>query len=66
MGRIDKYQEFYKPKMDRFLLAMLGSDELVEKWWLGANKAFDMKTPAEVFDIEPDKVINYILAQAYR
>lgn len=66
MGRVDKYQEFYKPKMDRILFALLGSDELVEKWWTGPNKAFEMKTPAEVFDITPDKVITYLLNQYSR
>lgn len=66
MGRLTPYQQFYRPKMDKFLFALLGSDKLVEAWWASPNKAFELKTPEEVFDLDPDKVINYILTQAYR
>lgn len=31
-------------------MGMLGNEDLVKKWWTGANKAFDNKPPKEVYD----------------
>lgn len=36
-----------KEQLDRVLLALLGSVELVEKWWDSPNKAFDLKKPSQ-------------------
>jgi hypothetical protein len=47
------------------LTAMLGKDG-VEAWWQSPNKAFDMKTAEEQFDIEPEVVYNYLMKQALR
>jgi hypothetical protein len=33
-----------KSKYDRLLMALLGKEALVERWWISNNKAFDMKT----------------------
>jgi len=50
-------------KYNRILHALLGSDELVQKWWESPNKAFDDMTPNEMWDRDKDRVKNYLLAQ---
>ena len=50
-------------KYDRILYALLGSQELVQKWWVSPNKAFDEMTPIEMWDRDRDRVKNYLLAQ---
>jgi len=41
---------------------MLGSKELVERWWHSPNKGFDMAHPA---DVDPLKVQQYLISKAY-
>ena len=50
-------------KYNRILHALLGSQELVQKWWASSNKAFDEMTPIEMLDRDKDRVKNYLLAQ---
>ena len=50
-------------KYNRILYALLGSNELVQKWWSSPNKAFDDMTPNEMWDRDKDRVKNYLLAQ---
>ena len=50
-------------KYNRILHALLGSDELVQKWWSSPNKVFDDITPIEMWDRDKDRVKNYLLAQ---
>jgi Protein of unknown function (DUF2384) len=50
-------------KYNRILYALLGSDELVKKWWSSPNKAFGEMTPIEMWDRDKDRVKNYLLAQ---
>lgn len=50
-------------KYDRILHALLGSNELVQKWWESPNKAFGDITPIEMWDRDKDRVKNYLLAQ---
>lgn len=38
-----------KLTLNKALFAMLGRHELVEQWWETPNKAFDGKTPNEVY-----------------
>ena len=38
------------------------SDELVNKWWESPNLAFEGKTPLEVFEIDRQDVIDYVLS----
>jgi hypothetical protein len=54
-----------KQRCDLLLQAMVGPN-LVEKWWQSRNKAFDMKTAKEQFDIDPQVVYNYLMGQALR
>ena len=50
-------------KYNRILHALLGSNELVQKWWSSPNKAFDDMTPIEMWDRDKDRVKNYLLGQ---
>jgi hypothetical protein len=57
--------ENLKKKCDLLLQAMVGPN-LVNKWWQSPNKAFDMKTAQEQFDIDPKVVYNYLMGHASR
>lgn len=48
------------------LLALVGDPKLVEAWWTSSNRAFDGKTPDEVFACDPQAVCDYILQQLLR
>lgn len=37
-----------KDYCNRLLLALLGSPDLVDRWWTSPNKGFDNKQPCEV------------------
>lgn len=50
-------------KYNRILYALLGSNELVQKWWSSPNKAFGDITPIEMWNRDKDRVKNYLLAQ---
>jgi len=50
-------------KYNRILHALLGSQELVQKWWSSSNKAFDEMTPIEMLNRDEARVKNYLLAQ---
>lgn len=50
-------------KYNRILHALLGSNELVQKWWSSPNKAFDDVTPNEMWNRDKDRVKDYLLAQ---
>ena len=50
-------------KYNRILHALLGSDELVQKWLASPNRAFDDMTPSEMWNRDKDRVKNYLLAQ---
>jgi hypothetical protein len=52
--------------VDRMLLAMLGSTELVSRWWGSPNKAFDLRNPSEVWEDDPMKVYHYVLGYLQR
>ena len=50
-------------QFNRILYALLGSEELVQKWWESPNKAFDEMTPNEMLNRDKTRVKNYLLAQ---
>lgn len=58
-----------KRTLDRILFGLLGRQELVDQWWVGANKAFDNKTPLEVYQSTEEnrqKVVDYVMFYAVR
>jgi len=52
-----------KKRLNIILLSLLGSNELVDKWWLSPNKHWNMRTPDEVLADDSKSVINYIAGQ---
>jgi hypothetical protein len=50
-------------QFNRILYALLGSQELVQKWWESPNRAFDEMTPNEMLNRDKTRVKNYLLAQ---
>lgn len=59
--------QWTKGQLDAMLLAMLGSDEMVHKWWHSPNKAFDDRFPKDVYYQDPNgrqEVSDYINAFA--
>ena len=50
------------PTANSMLLGMLGSDQLVEQWWLSPNKAFDNKRPV---DVDQDEVRKYLMFHTF-
>ena len=47
------------------LKALLGTDEMVAKWWISPNKAFDGQLPDDLWHTSKgrNKVYNYLLDQ---
>ena len=43
-----------KSRVDMHLCAMLGSYELVDKWWNSPNRAFAMSTPDQIWQTGED------------
>lgn len=57
---------YIKSELNVFLLALLGHWEIVDRWWNSSNKAFDGKTPNEIYwanEQGRQEVANYILSQ---
>jgi len=55
-------EEKTNPSANSMLIAMLGSDALVEKWWQSPNKAFDNKCPV---DVDQEKVVSYLMSHTF-
>jgi hypothetical protein len=51
-----------KRKLNVCLFAMLGNDDLVNRWWESPNLAFENKTPNEVYEENEQQVIDYVLS----
>ena len=52
-----------KQRTQTLLTAMLGS-KLVDAWWNSPNKAFDGKTPHDVWITDYAKVYSYVMHNA--
>ena len=50
-------------KYNVILYSLLGSDELVRKWWASPNRAFGDISPIEMWDRDKDRVKKYLLSQ---
>jgi hypothetical protein len=53
-----------KSNINQLLQPMLGRSELVDAWWHSKNKAFDDKTPDEVYQTGEEgrkRVYQYVL-----
>lgn len=53
-----------REKCDIMLAALFPcQQELQEKWWTSANKAFDESSPLEILDQNPELVLKYLYCQ---
>jgi hypothetical protein len=55
-------------QINRHLFSMLGSAELVYKWWESPNKYWEGNTPASVFETGEQgvqEVYNYVMWHSY-
>ena len=43
------------------IMALTGSHENVQIWWSSPNRAFDMKTPAQMYLEDPRRLADYIM-----
>ena len=50
------------PTANLMLISMLGSNDLVDKWWISPNKAFDNKCPV---DVDDQDVIKYLTSHCF-
>lgn len=55
--------EIKRKRSEILVIAMMGKD-LAAKWWDSPNKSFDMKTPNEQWQIDPESVYNYLMYYA--
>lgn len=58
-------ENMYK-RSQLLLWALLGNKNLCEQWWNSPNKAFDMQTPKEMWDKDPEQVYGYLMHYGYR
>ena len=49
-----------KNQVNQWLFQMMGSDDLVERWWLSPNRYWDGKTPQTVWNQNHQEVVNYV------
>jgi hypothetical protein len=58
-----------RQEVNAILLALLGSEELVQRWWVGDNVAFEFRPPQQLWDESYDgqqEVANYVFTHGYR
>lgn len=55
-----------KMQVDTMLLALLGSQELVERWWSGENWHFNLERPEVIWSKDPNVVYAYVAGCCYK
>lgn len=59
MNSYEKIQRMRR-RSESIVLALVGRDA-TQQWWSSRNKAFEMKTPEEMFEKNPEVVYNYLV-----
>jgi len=57
-----------KNDCDNMLMALLGRQELVDRWWNSPNLQFNLKHPIDVFNLGEDgrqAVVSYVTEHCY-
>lgn len=52
-------KEQYLARCNVLLTVLMGTEKDV--WWTLPNHAFNLRTPAEVFDTDPQRVYDYLM-----
>jgi len=58
-----------RQQVNRVLLALLGNEDLVQRWWTGPNFHFKLRCPQEVWDESEEgqeEVANYVFTHGFR
>ena len=58
-----------RKEVNEILLAQLGSEELVQRWWVSDNVAFNLQPPQKIWDIGYEgeqEVADYVFTHGYR
>lgn len=55
--------ELMRKRSEALVIAMIGKD-LAPKWWDGQNKAFELRTPNQQWEIDPTEVYAYLMRHA--
>jgi hypothetical protein len=58
---------YTKQTLELYLRELLGSYDLVDQWWHSSNKAFNGKTPIEIYHSGEEgrvRIADYILSHA--
>lgn len=50
-------------KLNRILDALLGSNDVINRWWVSPNKAFNDNTPFDTYQDHPEQVTKYLFDQ---
>lgn len=58
--------EEMKERVNEMLLAMLGSEHLVQRWWDSQNWHFKLEKPYIVWESDPEAVYSYVAGNAFR
>ena len=57
--------KLFETKINQILLSLLGSQELVQRWWASPNKAFDNEIPDDLYHSDlHNVVVRYIMRAA--
>jgi hypothetical protein len=60
--------QLQKVDCDNMLMALLGHQELVDRWWDSPNLQFDLKHPIDIFNSGEDgrqAVVSYVSEHCY-
>jgi len=49
-----------KAQMLPLLMGLVGSTQLISVWWGSPNRAFDLKSPDEMWELDPERVVSYL------
>lgn len=52
--------ENMRARSEALVIAMLGA-ATAPKWWASPNRAFELKTPEQMWTIDPDRVYAYLM-----
>ena len=54
----------FETKINEILLSLLGSQDLVQRWWSSPNKAFDNEIPDDLYHSDQHNVVVKYILQA--
>ena len=52
-----------RKRCEALIIAMVGK-VLARQWWNNPNRAFDGKTPEQMYSVEPTKVYAYLMSRS--